>query len=110
MIINKQTGTVVARDIFVADRFWTRFWGLQFRKSIPDDFAYIILGCRSIHTCFMRFDLDAVFVDRSWKVVRVYRGLRPFSVTPAVKNAWAVIELKHRDRDIEQGQVLELKK
>ncbi|MDD3850908.1 MAG: DUF192 domain-containing protein [Firmicutes bacterium] len=109
MLKNSETGAVIATDVFIADRFWPKFWGLQFRKSIPDDFACIILGCNSIHTCFMRFDLDAVFVDREWRVLKVYRGLRPFRVIPVVKGAHAVIELKSGIRCIKPGQVLELK-
>ena len=108
VLINKETGTVIASEVFVADRFWPKFRGLQFKKSIPVDFAYMILNCRSIHTCFMRFNLDAVFVDRRLKVLKVYRNLRPFSVTPLVKDAYAVIELKHGRRDIEPGHGLEL--
>lgn len=108
VLINKETGTVIASEVFVADKFWPKFWGLQFKKSIPDDFAYIILGCRSIHTCFMRFNLDAVFVDRRLKVIKVYRNLKPFSVTPLVKDAFAVIELKHGRLDIEPGDGLGL--
>ena len=108
MIINRNSGAVIAGKVFVADRFWSKLAGLQFRKNIPDDFAYVIPGCRSIHTCFMRFDLDAVFVDRSWRVVEVYNGLRPFRVTPAVKGAYAVIELKHGKRSIKPGHRLVL--
>ena len=108
VLINKETGTVIASKVFVADRFWLKFRGLQLKKSIPDDFAYIILGCRSIHTCFMRFNLDAVFVDGRFKVLKVYRNLKPFSVTPFVKDAFAVIELKHGERDVEPGHDLEL--
>lgn len=108
MLINKETGHVIAKSVFVADRFWTKLAGLQFRKNIPDDFAFVILNCSSIHTCFMRFGLDAVFVDRSWRVIKVYRGLKPFRVTPAVKGAYAVVELNHRERDIEPGHALEL--
>lgn len=108
VLINKETGTVIASEVFVADRFWPKFRGLQFKRSIPDDFAYIILDCRSIHTCFMRFNLDAVFVDRRLKVLKVYQNIKPFSVTSLVKDAFAVIELKHGKRDIEPGNSLEL--
>lgn len=108
VLINKETGTVIASEVFVADRFWPKFWGLQFKKSIPDDFAFIILDCRSIHTCFMRFNLDTVFVDRRFKVLKVYRNLKPFSMTPLVKDAYAVIELKHGRLDIEPGDGLGL--
>jgi uncharacterized membrane protein (UPF0127 family) len=108
LLIDKNTGEVIARRVFIADRFWPKFWGLQFKKDIPEDYAFIILNCNSIHTCFMRFDLDVVFVDRSFRALKVYRGLKPFRVTPPVKGAYAVIELKARKRSVGTGQVFEL--
>jgi hypothetical protein len=108
MLVNRDTGEVIAKSVFVAKTFWPRFKGLQFTKTIPPDFAYIITGCGSIHTCFMRFKLDAVFVDENWTVLKVHSGLKPFRVTNPVKDARAVIELKHRNLCIEPGHVLEL--
>ncbi|MGI6702895.1 MAG: DUF192 domain-containing protein [Clostridia bacterium] len=108
MLINKETGAVIATKVHIAERFWPKFWGLQFKKSIPEDYALIILNCNSIHTCFMRFDLDVVFVDRSFRVLKVYRGLKPFRMTPPVKDAYAVIELKAKKQPMETGQIFEL--
>ena len=56
----------------------------------------------------MRFDLDVVFVDRSFRVLKVYRGLKPFRMTPPVKDAYAVIELKAKKQPMETGQIFEL--
>ena len=53
----------------------------------------IIPACRSIHTCFMRIPIDAVFVDQSWRVVKLYRQLVPWRLSATVWEAWAVVEL-----------------
>ncbi len=108
MLINKDTGNIIASRVFVARKFWPKLKGLQFKQNIPPDFAYIIENCSSIHTCFMRFDLDAVLVDGDWKVLWVYRGLKPFKMTRSVKGARAVIELKHGNLQVEPGHRLEL--
>ena len=42
---------------------------------------------------FMRFAIDAVFVDRRWRVVRVVAGLRPWVPVVVARGAAAVFEL-----------------
>jgi len=51
--------------------------GLLGRDSLPRDEGLLIPRCASIHTWFMRFPIDAVFLDRDMAVVRVATGLRP---------------------------------
>ena len=48
------------------------------RKSLPRGEGLLIPGCRSIHTCFMRFAIDATFLDRDDNVVKTVRNIRPW--------------------------------
>ena len=52
-----------------------------------------IAPCSGIHTFFMRFAIDAIFVDRALRVVRVRRSLRPWRLVPFVLGARSVFEL-----------------
>ncbi|MBA1334368.1 MAG: hypothetical protein HPY66_2217 [Firmicutes bacterium] len=108
MLFNKTTGVMLANKVFLAQNFWTRLKGLQFRKSVPEDYACIILDCKSIHTCFMRFNLDVIFVDREWRVLRIHKSLKPFRFTKPLKNAYAAIELRSGHLQVEAGQTLTL--
>ena len=62
----------------VARTFWQRVIGLMGRKSLPEEEGLLILKCNSIHTCFMRFAIDATFLDRDDNVVKVVRNIRPW--------------------------------
>ena len=62
----------------VAKSFFQRLKGLMWRKSLPPGEGMLILKCNAIHTCFMRFAIDATFLDRDDKVVKVVRNIRPW--------------------------------
>jgi uncharacterized membrane protein (UPF0127 family) len=76
----------------VADRPLTRMRGLLGRTELPRGEGILLRPCGSIHTFFMRFPIDAVFVDRDGKVVGVERELRPWR-TARHRGAKAVLEL-----------------
>lgn len=62
----------------VARTFWQRLKGLMGRKSLPPGEGMLILRCNAIHTCFMRFAIDATFLDKHDQVVKVVRNIRPW--------------------------------
>jgi uncharacterized membrane protein (UPF0127 family) len=93
-----QNDSEIACDLRVARTFLERSTGLLGRAHLPVGEALWIqgtkyLGCNSIHTLFMRFAIDAVFVDRDLKVKKVYRGLGPWKLTWPVSGAHSVFEL-----------------
>ncbi len=60
----------------VAKSFFSRFKGLMGgQKNLAKDQALVITKCNSIHTFFMKFDIDAVFVDEEYKVVEIIETL-----------------------------------
>ncbi len=77
-IVNKDSGSTVAASARTASTFFSRFLGLMFRKSIGKDEALIFYRAVSIHTCFMRFPIDIIFLDRNMKVKRLVEGMRPW--------------------------------
>jgi hypothetical protein len=62
----------------VARTFWQRLRGLIGRKNLPPSEGMLILKCNAIHTCFMRFAIDATFLDKHDQVVKVVRNIRPW--------------------------------
>jgi uncharacterized membrane protein (UPF0127 family) len=62
----------------MADGPATRMVGLLGRDSLDRGAGLILDPCRLIHTAFMRFAIDAVFIDRQLRVTRVARHVRPF--------------------------------
>lgn len=92
-IINKTKGTILADNAFLAHTFFKRMVGLLGRRSLRKGEALIIRPCSSIHTFFMRFPIDVLFVDRNSRVIRAIDSLKPFRLTPAYFNSTFVIEL-----------------
>jgi len=86
-------GTVVAANIEVAGSVWSRFVGLMGRRALPEGHGLCVRPCSSIHMFFMRFPIDAVFVDGDGGIVRMYEPIRPWRVTRIVRHAKAVLEL-----------------
>lgn len=62
----------------VADSFFSRLMGLMFRRDLPAGKGLLITRCRAIHTLFMRFPIDAVFLDGDGDIVRIVQGIRPW--------------------------------
>ena len=70
--------TVLGVDSEVAETFAERAKGLIGRKSLAPGTGMLITKCNCIHTFFMRFPIDATFLDAQNRVVRVVRDIRPW--------------------------------
>jgi len=68
----------VPLKIEVARTFAQRVKGLIGRDGLGPNEGLLIPRCNCIHTCFMRFAIDATFLDRRGKVVKVVRNVRPW--------------------------------
>jgi len=73
---------VVAARCEVANSFLTRGFGLIPRSALAEGEGLLITKTRSITMFFMRFAIDALFLDRSMRVLRVAENLRPW--VPAI--------------------------
>ena len=71
-------GQVVCEPCEIADRFCTRMRGLLGRKSLKPGQGLLIRPTWSIHTWFMRFAIDVVFLDRELRVLKIKQQLRPW--------------------------------
>lgn len=77
----------------VAENPWTRSVGLLGRKGLAESRGLWIRPCSSIHTLFMRFAIDVLYLDRQRRVVKVVRRLPPFRFSLGGRGAHSVIEL-----------------
>jgi uncharacterized protein len=109
-LINQRTDEALADRVEVAVTRRDRRKGLLGRSSLEPASALIIAPCFSIHTMFMRFDIDAVFVDEDGRVVKVVRDMTPWRIA-VDPTAHAVVELPAgslRDRQVNVGDRLYL--
>jgi uncharacterized membrane protein (UPF0127 family) len=103
-------GNVVCEHCLAADKPWERMRGLLGRKELPRGEGMLLRPAASVHTAFMRFAIDVVFVDAECRVLAVHQSVPPWRAV-ACKGAKAVIELAAGEcsrRDLEAGDGLEL--
>jgi len=92
-IQNITRGTVLADRAVAARSIKARTVGLLGRSSLEPGEALLLEPSSSIHTAFMRFPIDIVYVDRSGRVVKVVPDLRPFRISAVFRGGRSVIEL-----------------
>jgi hypothetical protein len=100
----------VCERCVVADTPLRRLKGLLGRSALPSGDGLLIRPTSAIHTCFMRFPLDAVFLDRDLVVLRAVSDLRAWRVA-ACRGSRAVLELAAGEisrRGIRPGDRLQL--
>lgn len=74
-LVDPATGRVLAAELERPRTFIGRGIGLMFRRALPAGRGMLIDPCNGIHMLFMRFPIDAVFLDRGDRVKAVYRRL-----------------------------------
>ena len=91
--VNVTTQRELGKSISKAVTFFQRTRGLLGRKKIKEGGGLYIPECRSIHTFFMRFTIDVVFIDGDNRITRVVPGLVPFRIAFGPRNTAGVLEL-----------------
>jgi hypothetical protein len=92
-IINVNKNYILADKIFLSDKFLARLMGLLSFKSFDKNQAMILRPSNSVHTFFMRFPIDVLFVDKNNSIVRIVRHMKPFRVTGVYLKSKFVVEL-----------------
>jgi uncharacterized membrane protein (UPF0127 family) len=87
-----EAGAVVCTRCVLAERLGERMRGLLGRQSIAAGEGMLITPASSVHTAFMRFPIDVVFLDRSLVVKKVVPELGPWRVAGAL-GARSTLEL-----------------
>lgn len=78
-------------DADVADNSFLRIKGLMFKKEIKK--GLLIKPCNSIHTFFMRKNIDVLYLDKHGEIIKLIPVMKPWKIGPLVFKARAVLEL-----------------
>jgi uncharacterized membrane protein (UPF0127 family) len=90
-VVDEQ-GRLLCRHCSLADTPVRRMRGLLGRSRLSEDEGLLLRPASSIHTWFMRFPIDAVFLDRDLVVVETRSTLEPWRAARG-RGARAVLEL-----------------
>ncbi len=104
------TNKLISKKMKVASSFFERLVGLMFSNSMKGFDSLLITKCNSIHTFFMRYAIDVVFLNNKYEIIRTYYNLKPWRMTRLVFGATQVLELRAGDlpQDVKIGDRLDI--
>jgi uncharacterized protein len=108
--VQRLDGAVVCEHCTIADSPLPRMRGLLGKRNLASHEGVLLRPAGSVHTFFMRFPIDVVFLDRDGRVLRIAESVRPWR-TAAARGAKAVLELRAGEcarRRLLTGDVLEV--
>ena len=108
--MNLTRGSVVCERGFAADQPIARMCGLMGRRLLPAGDGLLLTPAPSIHTGFMRFPIDVIFLDRELHVLKLVEELRPWRAA-AARGARSALELAPGEvarRGVEVGDILDV--
>jgi hypothetical protein len=91
-LINQRTGAPIAATVERAVTRASRRRGLLGRDGLAASHALMLEPCGAVHTAFMRFPIDVVFIDRQGYAVKIVRNLPAWRIAVAPR-ARAVVEM-----------------
>lgn len=85
---------ILSEEIEPADTYYKRLKGLMFLKDFKNPKGLFFANCTSIHTFFMNFNLDLLYLDAAFNVVKVKKNIKPWLMTLPLLKAKHIIEFK----------------
>ena len=83
----------LAAEVQLARSLWARFWGLMGRASLPEGHGLLLKPCTSVHTFFMRFPIDVIFLDKANRVVKIIPEMKPWRTALGGRGGHSALEL-----------------
>ena len=107
--LKNQSEGIICKKMIIADQMFSRMKGLMFSIELPDCDGFLISPCNSIHTFFMLYSLDILFLDKNFIVIKAIYDLSPWRMTWMYFRAHQVLEMKAGSmiKDIKVGDKLE---
>ena len=90
---NLTRGVDLTHGARVAENPWTRLVGLLRDKALAPGDGLWIIPCNSIHSFWMKFVFDAVFLDKDLRVVHLMPEMKPWRISPMILSAKSVLEI-----------------
>src|SRR5262245_35927874 len=103
--INTTRNKMLASTLSVADTFGSSLLGLMGRRCLPLGAGLWIVPCQSVHSMWMRFPIDVVFLSRQQSIIHLVENMKPFRITKYVSAAESVMELPASTIATTQSQI-----
>ena len=90
--LRREDGSLVCERCLLAETALTRMRGLLGRRELPSGEGILLKPASSVHMAFMRFPIDAVFLDGDMRVVKIAADLQPWRMAGA-RGSKSVLEI-----------------
>ena len=92
-IINQTQNVPLITKGRLADTFWLRLRGLLGASPLQKGEGLVLAGEKSIHTLFMGFAIDVVYVNKEYQVIRTTSNMVPYRLGPFVTQSAYILEM-----------------
>ncbi|MGQ9788681.1 MAG: DUF192 domain-containing protein [Candidatus Hadarchaeaceae archaeon] len=96
-LVDETTGVVIAHRVSLADDFFGRFRGMMLKRNFLSGEALLFTfgrpGRKNVHTFFVRFPIDLVYLDSGFRIVEVRPFLSPWRLHRSKVTSSHLIEL-----------------
>lgn len=89
---HRADGTFVVPRVRLAKTHWRKLLGLMFDTSLAADEALYIEKCNAIHCCFMKIEIDVVFLDANLRILHLIPRMKPWRFSKVVRGGTSVLE------------------
>ncbi len=107
-VVNATRNTTISENTTIAKTLSSRTKGLLGRDFLDKGSALILDPCNNIHTLFMRFNIDVIFLNRNNIVVGLVKNIKPFRISPIFFSAKLAIELPSNTIQSTQTRIKDL--
>ena len=92
-VFNQTRNLSLIRQGRLANTFWQRLRGLLGAAPLQQEEGLVLVGEKSIHTLFMGFPIDVVYVDKDYRVIRADANMVPYRLGPFLSRSAYVLEM-----------------
>ena len=101
----KNNNDIIFNEMQKPKSFFKRNNGLMFKEKLKPNQAMMITGCNCIHTFFMKFNIDVIYLNKMNEIKKIKKDIRPNRLTLPVIGAWSVIECTSGNNKIAQLKI-----
>ena len=92
-ITNRTRNTLLGQHVTLASTWLGRMRGYLGRPAPMEGEGILLIPCNAVHSYFMNFELDILFLDQKGTVLEVIRGFAPWKRTKRVRGSEYVLEV-----------------
>ena len=94
-------------NVKLCNTFYSRLKGLTFKKEINE--ILCIPNCNSVHTFFMKSNIDIIMTNKDYKVLFVYNNVKKNKIILPKKNVYYTFEFKDNSTNFKVNDKLHIK-